>query len=150
MASIAPSQPSVYFDFRKALTENRLVGLLRMMTGFRLSYAGATIALAVSALAKTATFLLLRYFVDNIMTDALAAGGLTSEQMRTLMLIAGGFVLLAAFEGGFAFLSGRLAAYTAEGITRRLRNFLFDHIQRLSFSYHSTTPHRRPDRACDQ
>src|SRR5262249_8287177 len=31
-------------------------------------------------------------------------------------------------------------AYTAEGITRRLRDFLFDHIQRLSFSYHSTTP----------
>ncbi len=140
MASIAPSQPSIYFDFRKALSENRLTGLLRMMTGFRLPYAGATAALAVSALAKTATFLLLRYFVDNIMTDALVAGGMNDAQMRALALIAGGFVLLAAFEGGFAFLSGRLAAYTAEGITRRLRNFLFDHIQRLSFSYHSTTP----------
>jgi ATP-binding cassette subfamily B protein len=33
-----------------------------------------------------------------------------------------------------------LAAYTAEGITRRLRNFLFDHIQRLSFTYHDNTP----------
>ena len=43
-------------------------------------------------------------------------------------------------EGTFSFLSGRLAAYTAEGITRRLRDFLFDHIQRLSFSYHSQTP----------
>ena len=50
------------------------------------------------------------------------------------------FVGLALVEGGFAFLSGRLAAYTAEGITRRLRDFLFDHIQRLSFSYHATTP----------
>ncbi len=27
-----------------------------------------------------------------------------------------------------------------KGITRRLRDFLFDHIQRLSFSYHATTP----------
>jgi ATP-binding cassette subfamily B protein len=51
-----------------------------------------------------------------------------------------GFVGLAAVEGGFSFLSGRLAAFTAEGITRRLRDFLFDHIQRLSFSYHATTP----------
>jgi ATP-binding cassette, subfamily B, bacterial len=51
-----------------------------------------------------------------------------------------GFILLAFVEGGGAFLSGRLAAYTAEGITRRLRDFLFDHIQRLSFSYHSATP----------
>ena len=59
---------------------------------------------------------------------------------ETFLLIGLGFVVLALFEGGFSFLSGRLAAYTAEGITRRLRDFLFDHIQRLSFSYHATTP----------
>ena len=59
---------------------------------------------------------------------------------RTLIWIGLGFIALAAVEGTFAFLSGRLAAYTAEGITRRLRDFLFDHIQRLSFSYHATTP----------
>jgi ATP-binding cassette, subfamily B, bacterial len=39
-------------------------------------------------------------------------------------------------KGGFTFLSGRLAAQTAEGIARRLRNYLYDHIQRLTFSYH--------------
>jgi ATP-binding cassette subfamily B protein len=54
--------------------------------------------------------------------------------------IALGFVGLALFEGGFAYLSSRLASFSAEGITRRLRNFLFDHIQRLSFAYHSKTP----------
>ena len=59
---------------------------------------------------------------------------------RTLIWIGLGFIALAAVEGTFAFLSGRLAAYTAEGITRRLRNYLFDHIQRLSFAYHSKTP----------
>jgi ATP-binding cassette subfamily B protein len=128
--------PSTYFDFRTALHKNRLKGLWRMMTGFRLPYLGAVATLAISATAKTATYLLLRYFVDNIMTETNAATGLGS----TLVYIALGFVGLALFEGGFAFVSGRLAAYTAEGITRRLRNFLFDHIQRLSFSYHSTTP----------
>jgi ATP-binding cassette subfamily B protein len=134
MATIAPTQ-STYFDFRKALADNRLVGLWRMMTGFHWQYLGAVIALAISATAKTATFLLLRYFVDNVMTESAS-----TTKTEILAMIAGGFVLLAAFEGGFAFFSGRLASYTAEGITRRLRNFLFDHIQRLSFSYHSTTP----------
>jgi len=130
------TQPSTYFDFRTALNKNRFKGLWRMMSDFRLSYLGAVATLAVSATAKTATFLLLRYFVDNVMTETNVGTGIGSD----LIYIALGFVGLALFEGGFAYFSGRLAAYTAEGVTRRLRNFLFDHIQRLSFSYHSTTP----------
>ena len=108
-----------------------------MMVDYRLPYIGATIALAFSALAKTFTYLLLRYFVDDILTQGNYIGG---SLTRTFLWIGLGFLGLAAFEGGFSFLSGRLAAYTAEGITRRLRDFLFDHIQRLSFSYHATTP----------
>jgi ATP-binding cassette subfamily B protein len=130
------TQPSTYFDFRTALHKNRLKGLWSMMTDFRLPYLGAVATLAISATAKTATFLLLRYFVDHVMTASNAGTGFGSD----LIYVALGFVGLALFEGGFAYVSGRLAAYTAEGITRRLRNFLFDHIQRLSFSYHSTTP----------
>jgi len=135
MAAIAP--PTTYFDFRKALTKNKLIGLWRMMPDYRLAYAAANLSLGVSAMAKMATYLLLRNFADTILgTTQPFAGTLP----RTLILIASGFVVLALFEGGFAFLSGRLAAYSAEGITRRLRNFLYDHIQRLSFAYHSKTP----------
>ncbi|MFA5872643.1 MAG: ABC transporter ATP-binding protein [Anaerolineales bacterium] len=134
MATIAPS---TYFDFRKALTKKKLVGMLRMMTGYRSAYMAANLTLAVSALAKTATYLLLRNFADTILGNTAPFAG-TLE--RTLILIALGFVGLAVVEGGFSFLSGRLAAFSAEGITRRLRNFLFDHIQRLSFAYHSKTP----------
>jgi ATP-binding cassette, subfamily B, bacterial len=124
------------FDLRVAMHPNRLLGLWRAMKGFRLAYLGATAALAVSALAKTCTFLLLGYFADQVLQRGLYfAGTLTA----TLGYIGLGFVGLAAVEGSFAFLSGRLAAYTAEGITRRVRDFLFDHIQRLSFSYHSRT-----------
>jgi len=133
------TQPSTYYDFRKAQNENRLAGLWQMMTDFRLPYLGAVIALAISAIAKTLTFLLLRYFVDDVMTEAISTGSISPALNRTLIYIAFGFVGLAVVEGGFAYFSGRLAAYTAEGITRRLRNFLFDHIQRLSVSYHSTT-----------
>ncbi|HEY5982344.1 MAG TPA: ABC transporter ATP-binding protein [Anaerolineales bacterium] len=125
------------FDFRRTLHVSRLVGVWRMMSGYRLAYLGATAALGVSAVAKMCMFLLLGYFADRVLAGREFIGGTLSS---TLAVIAAGFILLAAFEGGFAFSSGRLAAYTAEGITRRLRDFLFDHIQRLSFTYHSRTP----------
>lgn len=135
MSHTTPTSPN--YDFRDSLHENRLVGLWRMMTDFRFSYIAATAALAVSALAKTSVYLLLRFFADDVLTHGRQLG---SSLTQTFLWIGLGFVLLAFVEGGFAFLSGRLAAYTAEGITRRLRDFLFDHIQRLSFSYHSKTP----------
>ena len=135
MTAITPS--SKYFDFRNALTKNRIVGIWRMMSDFRLPYIGATAALAVSATAKTCTYLLLGYFADKVLTQQIYIGGTLN---KTLALIGAGFIGFAAIEGSFSYLSGRLAAYTAEGITRRLRDFLFDHIQRLSFSYHSQTP----------
>ncbi len=99
-----------------------------MMTGYRLTYLWATLCLGVAAASKTATYLLLRRYVDQVLGNRQAD--------HVLPWIALGFVGLALFEGGFTFLSGRLAALTAEGVVRRLRNYLFDHIQRLSFSYH--------------
>jgi ATP-binding cassette subfamily B protein len=138
MSTVQPTyEPTLTFDFRTALEENRLKGIWKMMVDYRLPYLGATAALAVSALAKTFTYLLLRYFADDVLTQGQYIGNSLGQ---TTLWIGVGFVLLAVVEGGFAFLSGRLAAYTAEGITRRLRDFLFDHIQRLSFSYHATTP----------
>ena len=138
MAVIEPSQTTIYFDFRNALSANKLKGIWRMMTGYKLAYAGATAALAISALARTSTYLLLGYYADKILL--VNSGGATSSYLNALALVALGFVLLAVVEGSFSYVSGRLAAYTAEGITRRLRNFLFDHLQRLTFSYHAKTP----------
>ena len=70
--------------------------------------------------------------MDNVL-------GKNAGSRAMLIGIALGFVALALVEGGFTFLSGRLAARTAEGIARRLRNYLFDHIQRLTFTYHDHT-----------
>src|SRR6185436_3576413 len=89
-------------------------------------------------LAKTLTyFFVIRYFADDVLTQGKYIG---NSLTQTFIWIGLAFVGLALVEGTFSYLSGRLAAYTAEGITRRLRDFLFDHIQRLSFSYHATTP----------
>jgi ATP-binding cassette subfamily B protein len=126
------------YDFSQAFTKNRIRGIWRMMTGFRLQYAGATASLAIAACAKTATFLLLRYFIDQVLGQAnYRLGG---DLGRTLIIMGFGFLACASVEGSFSYFSGRLAAFTAEGITRRLRNYLFDHIQHLDFTYHDKTP----------
>jgi ATP-binding cassette, subfamily B, bacterial len=119
------------YDLKNAISENRLSGLWRLMSGFHWTYIAATFSQGIAALSKTATYLLLLYLVDTILD--------TGASTQQLLLVALGFIGLAAFEGAFTFFSGRLAARTAEGIARRLRNYMFDHIQRLSFSYHAQT-----------
>jgi len=126
--SVTATVIPIPYDLKNAVSANRMRGLWRMATGFRLTYLAATVALAIGALGKTATYLLLAYFIDNVL-------GKTREP-SVLIGIALGFLALALIEGGFTYLSGRLAALTAEGIARRLRNYLYDHIQRLTFSYH--------------
>jgi ATP-binding cassette subfamily B protein len=128
---VAAQPYSDNFDVQRALASNRLRGLWRLMTGYHRTYLGATLSLALAASLKTGTYLLLRFFVDSVLGQGRAG---------LLPLVAVGFVLVAGLEGTFTFLSGRLAAFTAEGIARRLRNYLFDHLQRLSFAYHAKTP----------
>ena len=129
MSSDAPAST---FDLKNTVADNRLVGIWRMMAGFRLLYLWATVSLGIAALARTGSYLLLGQFVDKVLGQQGKSG--------LLPLIALGFVGLALVQGAFTFLSGKLAAQTAEGITRRLRNYLFDHIQHLPFSYHDQTP----------
>ncbi len=125
------SDSALSYDLKKTVVANRLLGLWRMMSGFRWHYLGATASLGIAALAKTSTYLLLSYFVDQYFN--------AGPKTYPLPLIAFGFVALAAIEGFSSFMSGRLTAQTAEGATRRLRNYLFDHIQHLSFTYHAKT-----------
>ena len=128
MASTSLSSP---YHIQPVDTDYRLIGLWKLMKGFRLKYLGATTSQALAAVSKTSTYLLLRYLIDNVLENP--------DTSHLLLLFALGFIGLAIIEGFFTFMSGRLAAQTAEGIALRLRNFLFDHIQRLSFSYHDVT-----------
>jgi ATP-binding cassette subfamily B protein len=116
------------FDIRENLSTNRLVGLWKMLSGFRLLYAGALASQALSAAAKTTTSLMLAYLVDHVLLQNRVGEG--------ILLIAVAFILLAVVEGTFSFMTGKLSAQTAEGIALRLRNYLYDHIQRLTFTYH--------------
>lgn len=116
------------YDLKNVITKSRIKGLWRLMHGYHWKYVGAVLSLGISAGAKTSTYLLLRYFIDAFFVN--------EHTTSNLAVIAFGFILLAVVEGGFAFLSGRLAAETAEGSTRRLRNYIYDHIQHLTFTYH--------------
>ncbi len=116
------------YDMKQALAENRLLGLIRMAAGFRRLYVGAIASLAVSSIARTLTLLLLAYFVDEVL--------FRDDIRQVVPLVALGFLGLALVEGGASYLSGRWAARTAEQVAWRLRNYLYDHLQRLTFSYH--------------
>ncbi len=119
------------YDLKQAVDDNRLAGLWRLISGFRWTFIGATLALGMAALAKTAVYFVFRDFVDNVLGQPAMA--------QWVPIIALSFIGLALLEGGFTFLSGRWAARTAEGTAYRLRNYLFDQIQRLPFTYHDRT-----------
>ena len=124
-STIVSNQP---FDLKETISANRLRGLWRMLRGFRLMYAGAMISQALSAGAKTTTSLMLAYLVDHVL--------LQDRVGEAIVLIALAFIALAVVEGTFSFMTGKLAAQTAEGVALRLRNYLYDHLQRLTFTYH--------------
>ncbi|HSN74655.1 MAG TPA: ABC transporter ATP-binding protein [Anaerolineae bacterium] len=119
------------YDLKQAVSNNRLAGLWRLISGFHWTFVGATLALGFAALAKTLVYFVFRDFVDNTLGQPARA--------NLIPLIALSFIGLALLEGGFTFLSGRWAARTAEGTAYRLRNYLFDQIQRLPFAYHDRT-----------
>ena len=118
------------YDLKDTLTPNRFVGLWRMATGFHKIYILAVIAAGLAALSRSAVFYLLRYFVDDVLMSA--------DRQWQIPWVAVGITALALLQGLFSYGMGRLSAQTAEGMARRLRNYLYDHIQRLTFSYHDT------------
>lgn len=119
------------YDLKHAVSDNRLKGLLGLLRGYGWRYTATMFSQAISVSAKTATFFLLRYFIDDFFG--------AENPAFSLPLVAVGFIVLAVLQGGFSFLTGALAAQVAEGAIRRLRNYLFNHLQHLNFSYHDQT-----------
>ena len=117
------------YDLRHTLHASRAVSLWRLITGYQSIYVVATVCLGLAALTRAGSLFLLRYFVDTVL--------LTSNQVLTMApWYALGFVLLAVVQGGGSFWAGKLAAQTAEGACCRIRNYLYDHLQHLSFTFH--------------
>jgi len=124
-----PNKPYYDIDLSQTVSKNRLAGLWRLTKGYQWLYIGATTTLAIATISRTGIFLVLRRFIDDIVIP----GDFGIGFLIIIMMFLG----LALFQGGFTFVSGWLAAKTAEGVTRRLRNYLFDHLQRLPYAYHA-------------
>ena len=116
-------------NLKNLLTKNRLLGIWRLMQGYRWIYFFAALSLGIAAASRTGIYLLLGFFVDNVLLEQDSQWGLPA--------IALGFIGLAVITGAFTFLSGSLSARTSEGIARRLRDYIYDHLQRLTFTYHN-------------
>jgi len=99
------------------------------MSGYRVRYLFAILSQGLSTVCKTSVYLLLSWFIDNWL--------ILKVRDVPILFIAGGLLLLAAFEGMFSYFANSTANYTAERIALRIRNNLFNHIQRLSFAYHA-------------
>lgn len=128
LSSAAESTTPSTIDLQAAVSVGKFRGFWRMMAGYRLTYLSATFFMGLAAIMNTLTFLVIRNFIDNYLT--------ASSRAISLWVYVAAFLLLAVGQGYFTFTSRRLAARTAEGIAQRLRNYLYDHIQRLPFTYH--------------
>jgi ATP-binding cassette subfamily B protein len=115
-------------QLKRTIDVKPLIGLWRLAQGFRLTYAGATVSLGISAGARTALYLLLGHFIDSYLVQG--------NSRWSLPMYALGFIGLAIITGIFTFWSGSLAAKTSEGVARRIRDYVYDHLQQLTFTYH--------------
>jgi ATP-binding cassette subfamily B protein len=122
-----PGYPA--YDLQRLTRNNSLANLWRLISGFHWQYFGATLFAGLAALSRTGINLFLGYFIDQIL--------IKRQFGQPLITAAFTFLGLIAVQAASSFLSGKYAAETAEGSTRRLRDYLFNHIQRLSFAYHA-------------
>ena len=116
------------------------------MRGFRGKYAWAIAALFVFTAINYVTPLVASATIDFALSQEPDEGRLTSgviammggaEFVRErLWFPALLMVLLTAVAGVFAYFKGRFAAEASDGIARRLKDQLYDHLQRLPAKYH--------------
>ncbi len=116
------------------------------MDGFRGKYVLAITALFLFTAINYATplvasatidFALSREPNDSVLTSTLIRwmGGADHVRER-LWFPALLMVLLTVTAGGFSYLKGRFTAQASDGICRRLKDRLYDHLQRLPARYH--------------
>jgi len=120
--------------------------LWELMRGFRVKYAWAIAALFVFTAINYVTPLVASATIDFALSGEPNEGRLTS---RVIALMGGAefvrerlwfpallMVLLTLVAGVFAYFKGRFAAQASDGIARRLKDRLYDHLQRLPAKYH--------------
>lgn len=118
----------------------------QLMSGFRLLYAGAILALLIGTTVNYLVPLIGRAAIDYaISNETPEAGGMTARILdalggagfirQNLWVPAVAMVGLTLIAGIFSYLKGRGAALASDGIARRLKETLYDHLHHLPASY---------------
>lgn len=115
----------------KAYDRQLLWRFARYLRPYRLLLCATLLILPLTTAAKLAQPWLLKKAID----DSIVAGDLTG-----LPSIAGGYLLLIAFESGLSFLEVWSLQYLGQRVMHDLRFELFSHVQRLSPSFFDRTP----------
>jgi ABC-type multidrug transport system fused ATPase/permease subunit len=102
----------------------RIVGLLR--PHWRPTV-GAVVALLLSTVAALIVPALLAWVVDV---------GVRQGGMSDLLLAAGAVLAVSALRGLFAYMQGNLSQRVSVLVAYDLRNVMYEHLQKLSFSFH--------------
>lgn len=126
---IKPEGSYVDLDMPKILSSKKLASLWHLMKGYHFNYLVATVFLALAAFARTNMYLVLGRYLDQVIGE-----GFSGNELLLAALNFGAMIVLQAIS---SFMSNWMASFTAENTTRRLRDYLFDHIQRLSYAYHA-------------
>ncbi|MFP6804620.1 MAG: ABC transporter ATP-binding protein [Pseudomonadales bacterium] len=119
--------------------------------GYRGAFGMAILAMAIAYVFMFGAPLLAAFSIDAIrageefspvpsaiLIAQFFSGNDIPGMMAYLVLAAAGTILLTAIAGGFLYLRGRYIAFASEGIIRRLRDRLFDHIEHLPSTFHDT------------
>ncbi|MBN1138062.1 MAG: ABC transporter ATP-binding protein, partial [Anaerolineae bacterium] len=105
--------------------------ILRRLLGYMRPHALILTGVVLAALATTAVELappwIIRLAVDRFILEG---------QTAQIWWAAGGLLALSLVQGGIDFLRLYLTAYTGQRIVFEIRNAIFDHLSRLSFSFY--------------
>lgn len=120
--------------------------LLKFMEGYKLVYLFGMLSIVISQILTTATPLILQTTIDSIIGD----GNINSSLIQKIIDFFGGkeilkerlwiigliLISVAVLRGIFLYLKNTLASKSAENTTKKIRDDLYDHIQRLPYEYH--------------
>lgn len=125
-----------------------LAHLLKFMKGNIFLYLCAFAAVVVSTFLSYINPLIIRHTIDSVIGSTplpedswfalfLELAGGRQNLLHSLYLIGALLIGVTALQGLFSFLHSRLSAGASENIVKRIRDTLYDHIQHLSFRYHT-------------
>jgi len=116
------------------------------MEGYRIIYLFGMISILISQILTTVTPLILRTTIDSIIGDEVIKSSIIQRIVyflggkeflkQHLWLIGLLLVCIAILRGLFLYLKNALSSKSAENTTKKIRDKLYDHIQRLPYEYH--------------